>query len=55
MQESPLRIPAGRLAFLLDNEGELSDPHKPLGRGVKLPRLFWPRRLPERSPLNDTL
>lgn len=62
MQEGPLRIPAGRLAFLLDNEGELSDPEKPirraaapLSRGVKWPRLFWPCCLPERSPLTDTL
>lgn len=49
-------------AFRLDNEGELSDPEKPLrraaaplSRGVKRPRLFWPCRLPEGSPLTDTL
>lgn len=62
MQEAPLRILAGQLAFLLDNEGELSDPEKPLrraaaplSRGVKRLRLFWPGRLPERSPLTDTV
>lgn len=34
MQEGPLRIRAGRLASLLDNEGELSDPGKPLRRAA---------------------
>lgn len=34
MQEGPLRIPAGRLAFLLDNEAELSDPGEALRRAA---------------------